>query len=97
MSGSQGYPIPNFPAVGWVGAYANVSYPGGPAAKVLGDQSIWVGGYAIMSMLAELRVHSILLAAIANVPDNLAQLRADAIADMGTLYASNPATPVPSS
>jgi hypothetical protein len=57
----------------------------------------WISGPALVSILAELRVRSQFLQTIANVPDNLAQLRADMIADMGqatVLWPTGGAAPV---
>lgn len=92
-------PIPNFPGAGPIGGFWQYDGSGltSNAQQVLPDGSAVIGGYVLMSILAELRVHSQLLAVIANGPDNLQQLRSDAVADMGTLYAANPVTPVPSS
>lgn len=95
---NAGYPVPNFPAVGWVGVYGIAGYQGGPAAQVLGDSSLWVGGYLMFTLLAELRVQTQLLYALLGTePTQLAQLRQDAISDMGTLYTTQPVAPVPSS
>jgi hypothetical protein len=98
MSGAnQGFPIPNFPGVGYVGTYA-VGGPSGYVAQVLGDQTQWVGGYLLFSLLSEARVQTQLLYQLLGTETTqLSQLRADAIADMGTLYATNPVAPVPSS
>lgn len=90
------FPIANFPAVGPVGGYYNFG-PAGGIAQIAPDQEMWVGGPLLYSILAELRLHSQLLAVIANVSDNLQTLRNDAVADMGTLYTSSAPTPTPSS
>lgn len=90
-------PIPGFPGIGPTGGMWIQDGTGAYIANVTADGELWIGGALMYSILAELRVHSVLLAAIANIPDNLLQLRSDAVADMGTLYAASPATPTPSS
>lgn len=93
--------IPNFPNVGPVGQFGVLDAGAdntNAGANVGLDNSLWVGGYVMLSILAELRVHSVLLYGN-GVPEgtSLAQLRADAIADMGPLYQANATAPIPSS
>lgn len=91
-------PVPNFPGIGPIG---NVSIADGVGsnnpASVTADNMLWVGGAVIYSMLAEMRVQTQMLQIIANNSDNLAQLRADAVADMAPLYVGPETTPVLSS
>lgn len=91
-------PTPNFPGIGPIGGfYVLDGTTSNNAMEVTADNMAWVGGPVLYSMLAEMRVQSQLLAIIANVPDQLSTLRADAIADMGTLYTVVETTPVASS
>lgn len=90
--------IPNFPGVGPIGGFW--IYDGtttNNAAEVDAGNGLWVSGPVLVSILAELRVHSQLLQIIANVQDQLSQLRADAVADMGAVYTAPFATPIQSS
>ncbi|MDE2100363.1 MAG: hypothetical protein KGL39_24135 [Patescibacteria group bacterium] len=98
MSGTSSiFPIVNFPAVGPVGGYYQFG-PGGGIQQVLADQSGWVGGPWIISLLAELRIQTQLLYAIyGNENTSLSQMRTDAVNDMGTLYATGLSAPVQSS
>ncbi len=94
MSGSNTnpFPFPGFPNVGPLGEV----YLGGITVEP--DGGITISGYVLISILAELRVHSVLLYGN-GVPEgtSLAQLRADAVADMGPLYQANATAPIPSS
>jgi hypothetical protein len=92
-------PIPGFPGIGPIGGVYIIGSGAGAGSLTIGaDGSQWVGGYVMISILAELRVHSQLLQILANDYSNqLSQLRADAIADMGTLYQTNAVAPIPSS
>ena len=90
--------LPGFPAVGPTGGFFIMGAPGGYPAQVLGDEGLWISGPWLISVLAELRVQTQLLYALLGTePTQLSQLRADAVADMGTLYSTTLATPVPSS
>jgi hypothetical protein len=104
MSGSTTpppYTIPggaNFPAVGPTGFTGVIGAPGGYPVQVLGDQGMWVSGPWLISLLAENRVQTQLIYNLLGTETtNLAQMRADAIADMGTLFSTTLAAPVPSS
>jgi hypothetical protein len=92
--------IPGFPTLRAPGGDSIALIDGGGSnsmAAVSADSALWVSGPVVVSILAEMRVASYLWQVIANVADDLAQLRADAVADMGTLYAAPQTTPVPSS
>jgi hypothetical protein len=92
------FPLPGFPGVGPIGGSYVADGTGlNNAAEVSADNGLWVSGPWLVSILAELRVATYLLSVVANVPDSLSQLRADAVADMGTLYTVPTTTPVPSS
>ena len=102
MSGSNIQPhgpIPNFPGIGPIGGMyvSDGSFTTGANMTVNADGSITVNGYVLISILAELRVQSQLLQTIANVTDQLSQMRADAVADMGVLYQPGAVAPIPSS
>lgn len=91
-------PVPNFPGVGPIGYFSLMDGVSSNApAAVDAAFGLWVSGPVLVSILAELRVHSQLLQTIANTPDNLLQLRTDAVADMGSIYTAPFATPIQSS
>lgn len=91
-------PIPNFPGVGPIGYFSLMDGVSSNApAAVDAANGLWISGPVLVSILAELRVQSGLLQTIANTFDNLQQLRADAVADMGTIYTAPFATPIQSS
>lgn len=92
-------PIPNFPGIGPIGGMFIMDGSGiyGGNTTVGNDGAAWMGGYVMISILAELRIHSQLLQTIANTTDNLSQLRSDAVADMGTLYQTGATAPIASS
>lgn len=103
MSGSlpttnnSGFPIVNFPQVGPLGGEYQFG-PGGGIVQVLGDGGSWISGPWVISLLAEMRLHSqFLYALLGTETTSLAQLRADAVADMGTLYSTTLTAPVQSS
>ena len=92
--------VPNFPNVGPIGNFSiqdGSSANTGAGLTINADGSTTDGGFLLYSILAELRVMTQMLLVIANSVDDPRQLRADAIADMGTLYVANPTTPVRSS
>lgn len=91
-------PIPNFPGVGPIGAFSIIDGVSSNAeAAVYADNGLMVSGPVMLSILAELRVQTGLLQTIANTFDSLSLARADEIANMGTLYTTPYATPLPSS
>jgi hypothetical protein len=99
MSGSTQttFPVANFPAVGPVGGFYQFG-PAGGIMQVAGDGGGWVSGPWIISVLAEMRVQTqILYQLLGTETTSLQQMRADAVTDMGTLYSTTLATPVPSS
>lgn len=96
MAGIAG--LPNFPGAGILGTIGVGDATGtNSGLQVQPDSGAVVSGFLLYSILAELRVQTQFLAVIANVPDQLSQLRADAITDMGAIYTTNPPTPVLSS
>lgn len=93
------FPLPGFPGagVGQVNGLADATGIGA-ALQVTADNAATAGGFLLYSILAELRIHTIYLQVLANIPtDNLAQMRQDIVNDMGTLYVANAPTPVLSS
>lgn len=91
-------PTPNFPGIGPIGGfYILDGTTSNNGAEVDVGSGLWVSGPVLVSILAELRVQSQLLQTLANVPDQLSQLRADAVADMGAIYTAAFATPIQSS
>lgn len=90
--------LANFPGVGPTGSISINDFVNAQlGAQVTADGAQVMGGFLLYSILTELRLHSQMLQTIANISDNLATLRQDAVTDMGTIYVANPPTPVASS
>ena len=89
----------NFPAIGPIGSVSLNDFVNGQlGAQINSDLAVAIGGNVGYAILAELRVHSILLFQLANLENtDLGRLRADAIADMNLSGLTYPVTGVASS